>query len=227
MAARRLEVLEEIKADIEKQYGVQVTVAKLDLQDAAAVDAFYESLPADVRDNVDILVNNAGLAKKPSTVYEVDWDDMNTMIDTNVKGVIKMIKTFVPGMLKRNTGHIITVGSIAGKQAYPNGAIYCGTKHMIEAINTSLRHELIATPIRVTLISPGMVETEFSVVRFGDQAKADALYAGLIPLVGADIADNIVYAASRPAHVQIVDVITFPTNQAAVTTVHRDANLKK
>lgn len=221
MTARRLEVLEEIKADIEKQHGVQVTVAKLDVQDPKEVDSFFESLPADLRDNVDILVNNAGLAKKPSTVYDVNWEDMNTMIDTNVKGVIKMIKTFVPGMIKRNSGHIITVGSIAGKDAYPNGSIYCGTKHMIEAINTSLRHELVATPIRVTLISPGMVETEFSVVRFEDKAKADAVYAGLTPLVGADIADNIVYVASRPLHVQIVDVITFPVNQSAVTTVHR------
>lgn len=222
-----MEVLEELKADLEKQYSVQVTIAKLDVQDPAAVDAFFEGLPEELRENVDILVNNAGLAKKPSTVYEVNWEDMNTMIDTNIKGVIKMIKTFVPGMIKRNSGHIITVGSIAGKQAYPNGSIYCGTKHMIEAINTSLRHELVATPIRVTLISPGMVETEFSMVRFEDKAKADAVYAGLTPLVGSDIADNIVYAASRPAHVQIVDVITFPVNQSAVTTVHRDTTAQK
>jgi NADP-dependent 3-hydroxy acid dehydrogenase YdfG len=189
--------------------------------DPKACEAFYDGLPVEQRENIDILVNNAGLAKTPALTYEVDWDEMNTMIDTNVKGVIKMLKMFVPGMVKRNSGHIITVGSIAGKDAYPKGSIYCGTKHMIEAINTSLRHELVATPIRVSLISPGMVETEFSIVRFGDKAVADNFYKGVKPLNGDDIADNIVYVASRPPHVQVVDMIIFPTNQAAVTTIHR------
>lgn len=222
LAARRLDRLEELKAAIEKQYGVQVTVAKLDLMDVKACDEFYEGLPVALRENVDILVNNAGLAKMPSTAYQINWGHMNEMIDTNVKGVVKMLNMFVPGMIKRGSGHIITVGSIAGKDAYPNGSIYCGTKHMVEAINNALRHELMATPIRVSLISPGMVETEFSIVRFENKEKADNLYKGLVPLTGDDIADNIVYIASRPPHVQIVDIITFPTNQAAVTTVHRE-----
>lgn len=222
MAARRLETLEEIKKDIETKYGVQVTISKLDVSDPESCDAFYDALPTELRENVDILVNNAGLAKTPSTAYEVNWDEMNVMIDTNIKGVVKMLKMFVPGMIKKQAGHIITVGSIAGKTAYPNGSIYCGTKHMVEAINTSLRYELVATPIRVSLISPGMVETEFSIVRFGDKQKADDVYKGLHPLNGDDIADNIVYVASRPAHVQVVDVVCFPTNQAAVTTVHRE-----
>jgi NADP-dependent 3-hydroxy acid dehydrogenase YdfG len=222
LAARRLDRLEEMKAALEKQYGVQVTVAQLDLMDVKACEQFYENLPVELRENVDILVNNAGLAKAPSLTYQINWDHMNEMIDTNVKGVVKMLNMFVPGMVKNKSGHIITVGSIAGKDAYPNGAIYCGTKHMIEAINTSLRHELMATPIRVSLISPGMVETEFSIVRFGDKEKADNVYKGLKPLNGDDIADNIVYVASRPPHVQVVDMIIFPTNQAAVTTVHRE-----
>lgn len=221
MAARRLDRLEEMKTDIEKRYGVQVTVSKLDITDPAACDQFYESLPVELRENVDILVNNAGLAKTPSLSYQVNWTEMNIMIDTNVKGVVKMLNMFVPNMVKRNSGHIITVGSIAGKDSYPNGSIYCGTKHMVEAINTSLRHELVASPIRVSLISPGMVETEFSIVRFGDKEKADNVYKGIHPLNGDDIADNIVYVASRPPHVQVVDIIVFPTNQAAVTTVHR------
>lgn len=210
-----------MKEDLEKKYGNKVYVAQLDLTDPKQCDEFYEKLPVDLRDQIDILVNNAGLALTPNFSYETNWEQMNTMIDTNIKGVVKMLNLFVPGMVKRNTGHIINVGSIAGKESYVKGAIYCGTKHMIEAINTSLRLELVATPIRVSLISPGLVETEFSIVRFGDKDKADAVYKGVKPLNGDDIADNIVYVASRPEHVQVADMITFATNQAAVTTVHR------
>lgn len=221
--ARRLERLEELKSTLEKQYGVQVTVAQLDIMDAKACDEFYAALPAEVKDNVDILVNNAGLAKTPSPTWDVKWDETNTVIDTNIKGVLRMLQFFTPGMVKRNSGHIIIVGSIAGKQAYPTGSVYCGTKHFVEAIATSLRHELIATSVRVSLISPGIVETEFSIVRFGDKEKADNVYKGLTPLNGDDIADNVVYVASRPAHVQVADIVTFATNQAAATTIHRVA----
>lgn len=223
LAARRLDRLEEMKADIEKHYGVKVTVSKLDITDPAACDQFYESLPVELREHVDILVNNAGLGHSVCLSYEVDWTEMNITIDTNVKGILRMLNMFVPNMVKRKSGHIITVGSIAGKDVFPTAPIYCGTKHMVEAINTSLRHELVASPVRVSLISPGMVETEFFQASLGDKEAANNIYNGIDPLTGADIADNIVYVASRPPHVQVVDVISFPTNQASLNTLHRNS----
>lgn len=193
---------------------------ELDVTDSDTCDKFALSLPEELK-KVDILVNNAGLALSKSLTWENDWEDVNIMINTNVKSIVKMIKIFVPEMIKRNSGHIVNVGSIAGKESYAGGSIYCGTKHMVEAINNSLRMELVATPIRVSLISPGIVETEFSLVRFGDKQKADAVYQGLTPLSPDDIADNIVYVSSRPSHVQIADIITFATNQSTCTTIHR------
>lgn len=211
-----------MKEEIESKYGVKVYVAQLDLRDVKECDAFHSKLPAELKENVDILVNNAGYAPYPNFSYETDWDQMCSVIDTNVKGVVKMLNMFVPSMVKRNSGHIITVGSIAGKETYPKGSIYCGTKHMVEAINEALRMELVHTPIRVSLISPGIVETEFSIVRYGEKSAADKVYHGLKPLTGEDIADNIVYVASRPPHVQVADIVTFATNQASVTMIHRE-----
>lgn len=222
MAARRLERLNEIKTELEASYGVSVTAAALDLSDSASSDAFYENLPADLRDNVDVLINNAGFSALPRPIVETDMDDLASVIDTNVKGVVKMIKLFVPGMLKRNTGHIINVSSVGGKASIPTGGVYCGSKHMLEAINTSLRAELVATTLRVTLISPGLTETEFSLVRFKDEDKAAQAYKGIVPLTGADIADTMVYAASRPPHVQVVDIFTLPTAQASIHLLHRE-----
>lgn len=219
--ARRETRLKELQVDFESLYGVKVIIAPLDLSEAAAIDQFYENLPEDVRDSVDILVNNAGFSALPRSVVDTDMDDLANVINTNVKAVVKMIKLFVPGMIKRQTGHIINVSSIGGKDSIPTGSVYCGSKHMLEAINTSLRAELVATPLRVTLISPGLTETEFQHVRFNNDSKADAAYKGIQSLIGADIADNIVYAASRPSHVQIVDIITLPTAQASIHVLHR------
>lgn len=226
MAARRVERLNDIKADLESRFGVTVTVGALDLTDFATADAFYNGLPEDVRDSVDVLLNNAGFSALPRPVVDTNLDDLDSVVATNVKGVVKMIKLFVPGMLKRESGHIINVSSVGGKASIPTGGVYCGSKHMLEAINTSLRAELVSTPLRVTLISPGLTETEFSLVRYKDEKKANEAYVGIVPLAGADIADTIVYSASRPPHVQVVDIITYPTAQASITVLHREAEKK-
>lgn len=197
MTARREDRLKEIQEDLEKKFNSKVFIYPLDIANFEQCEAFFGSIPEEFK-NVDILVNNAGLALERNTTWESEWDHIETMINVNVKGVLKMIKLFVPGMIERKVGHIITVGSIAGKQSYPGGSIYCGTKHMIEGVNTALRFELVGTPLRVSLVCPGLVETEFSMTRFqGDETKAKSVYEGCQPLTGADIADNIVYIASR------------------------------
>ena len=223
LAARRIERLNAIKADLESRYGVTVTVGELDLTDSASADTFFKNLPEELRDNVDVLVNNAGAGVPPAPVYNSDWDDVNSIIDTNVKGVIKTIKLFVPAMLKRQTGHIINISSVLGKDSSANIGLYAGTKFFVEAINTSLRAELVATPLRVSLVSPGLTETEFgTVMHKGDAEKGTASYKGLKVLESADIADTIVYVASRPPHVQVVDAIVVCTAQASIHTVHRE-----
>lgn len=227
LAARRIERLNEIKADLEARYSVKVTVGELDLTDSASADAFFANLPEELRDNVDVLVNNAGAGVPPAPVYNSNWDEVNSIIDTNVKGVIKTIKLFVPGMLKRQTGHIINLSSVLGKDSSANVGLYAGTKFFVEAINTSLRAELVATPLRVSLVSPGLTETEFgTAMHKGDAIKGNAAYQGLKVLESADIADTIVYVASRPPHVQVVDAIVVCTSQASVHTVHRETPLK-
>ena len=219
MAARRLDRLNELKAELETQYGVQVTAAELDLADIASGDAFYEKLPADLRDNVDVLVNNAGVGAMPRPVHLTDFADLDTVINTNVKGVVKMIKLFVPGMLKRQTGHIINVSSTVGKDSAPNIGIYAGSKHMLEAINTSLRAELVATPLRVSMVSPGITESDFFVTAHKD--TKGAVFNQFIPLRPADLADAITFVASRPPHVQVVDLFTVSVSQASLHVLAR------
>lgn len=219
LSARRIEKLEELKTDLESRYGVQVTAAQLDVSDAASCDAFYEALPAELRDNVDVLVNNAGLGARPRPVHAVEWDDMETVINTNIKGVVKMIKLFVPAMIKRQSGHIISVSSVVGKDSAPMIGVYSGSKHFLEAINTSLRAELVATPLRVSLVSPGITQSEFADAAV--QGDGSAFYAGLRALDSEDMAEDIVYIASRPAHVQVVDIQTHCTQQASLHTIHR------
>lgn len=193
----------------------------LDVRDKDSVSAFYAAIPESFKE-VDILVNNAGLALKRDLTWEASWEDVEQMMDTNIKGVLLMIRLFVPDMLKRGRGHIINVGSVAGHETYIGGSAYCGTKHMVEAINHTLRQELVSSPLRVTLVSPGLVETEFSLVRFsGDKDLAAKPYENCEPLKGEDVADCIAWAASRPAHVQVADVLVFATCQSTATTIHR------
>lgn len=219
MSARRIEKLEELKTDLESRYGITVTAAQLDVADVASCDAFYEGLPAELRDNVDILVNNAGVGARPRPVHAVEWDDLEKVINTNVKGVVKMIKLFVPGMLKRQSGHIISVSSTVGKDSAPMIGVYSGSKHMLEAINTSLRAELVATPLRVSLVSPGITQSEFA--DSAVQGDGSAFYNGLRALDSEDMAEDIVYIASRPTHVQVVDIHTTASAQASLHIIHR------
>jgi len=222
LLARRYEKLEKLKKDIEVKYGVNVFIFKMDVANKDDWKKLEEAIPDNFKNKIDILVNNAGKALKLIHITQYNLEDVNEMIDVNIKGVFLAIQAFVPEMKKRGEGHIINLSSIAGKQAYVNGGIYCATKFALEALTDTLRQELVDTPLRVTKISPGSVKTEFALVRYGgDKATADKVYEGYDPLVSADIADNIVYVASRPPHVQIADMLIFPTAQASATVIHR------
>ncbi|KAL6064346.1 Serine 3-dehydrogenase (NADP+) [Balamuthia mandrillaris] len=223
LGARRVERLEALKEELAQKHGVKVHITALDVCSEESVATALKNIPEDLS-GVDILVNNAGLALGKELTHLTPMEDVETMFNTNVYGVMRLIRGILPSMLERNSGHVINVSSVAGTQAYRGGSIYCATKHAVQAISDSLRKEVVNTRLRVTTISPGLVETEFSVVRHkGDTAMAAATYKGLVPLVGADIADNIVYVASRPEHVQVADVLVFANTQASAEIVHRDA----
>lgn len=193
-----------------------------DVRDRAAATAAIEGLPAQWRD-VDILINNAGGAWGLEPEYEGDYADWDTMIDTNVKGLLTMTRLLVPGMVQRNRGHVINIGSVAGDAAYAGGNVYCATKAAVKALTDGLRIDVAHTAVRVTNIKPGLVETNFSVTRFhGDEARAEAVYQGIDPLTGDDVADVALYAANAPAHVQIAEVLVLATHQASGSVIHRD-----
>ncbi|KAM0791399.1 hypothetical protein ACM66B_005860 [Microbotryomycetes sp. NB124-2] len=226
ICARRQDALTET-AELAKQAnkeggsgkGGEVVTEVVDMQDRAAIKAFVDR----VKDTkIDILINNAGLVKGVEQVGDIADDDIDVMFNTNVIGLIALTQHFVKIFKQQQNGHIINLGSIAGKEAYPGGSIYCATKHAVSAFNISLFKELNSTPIRVTQICPGLVETEFSVTRFrGDKDKAAQVYKGIRPLVAADIAEEIVWAASRPDHINIADVLVFPNGQAGAQMIHR------
>lgn len=222
MVARRLERLEALATELKAQFeGTSVRVVALDVSNSEAIAA----LPASLPENVDVLVNNAGLALGVEKTFDCDVSNIEKMMDTNYLGTVRFVRAFVPGMIARNCGHVINVSSIAGFQAYPMGGGYCASKHAVHAFTHSLRMELISTPgVRVTLISPGLVETEFSVVRFnGDKDAAKVPYKGLEPLNGDDVAESVVFAASRAPHVQITEITLMPSQQASVYHIHRNA----
>jgi len=229
LAARRADALASAKeacAIAHKESGVKAggnfTTLVLDVADRQAVSSLWERLPVEFR-TVDILVNNAGFVYGLEQIGNIADSDIDAMFATNVIGLISMCQLFVKHFKERNAGHIINLGSIAGIEPYASGSVYCATKHAVDAFNGTLRRELVATPIRVTQILPGMVETEFSIVRFrGDKAAADKVYKGLTPLTGEDIAEEIVWAASRPPHVNIAEVLVLPTNQATAVLNYRD-----
>jgi 3-hydroxy acid dehydrogenase/malonic semialdehyde reductase len=223
LTARRFDRLESLKKDLEQKYSVKIYIAQLDVRDNAAVEKFVQGIPSEFSE-IDILVNNAGLALGVAQAAENKIEDINTMIDTNVKGMLFMIRHVLPGMIQRKRpGHVINVGSVAGSEGYSGGSVYAASKFAVRGLTESLRKELVNTPIRVTHIAPGLAETEFSLVRFGgDPEKAKKPYQGLVPLTAEDIADNIVYCASRPDHVQIADMLIFPSAQASVHVVHRE-----
>ena len=172
--------------------------------------------------DIDILINNAGLARGLSKLHEGELSDWEEMIDTNVKGLLYVSREIIPGMVKRNRGHIVNIGSIAGHEVYPNGNVYCATKHAVDALTRGMRIDLVDTSIRVSTVDPGLVETEFSKVRFhGDSDRSQKVYTGMQPLTGEDIADTVLYCVSRPEHVQIAEVIILPTAQKSSGIVSR------
>lgn len=217
---RNVEKLRQLQHELE-QYDVPVLLLPFDVRDRSAMKQALDSLTEAWR-HIDILINNAGLVLGLDKEHEGDLDEWDVVIDTNIKGLLSMTRLVVPGMVARGCGHIINIGSIAGDAAYAGGSVYCATKAAVKALSDGLRIDLVDTPLRVTNIKPGMVETNFSVVRFrGDRNKADAVYAGIQPLTGDDIADVVYYAASAPAHVQIAEVLVMPTNQATGTVCYR------
>jgi len=226
LTARRIDKLKEIAADIQREVGegVKVLPVQLDVSNPEEVRNFLPNLPAEFRD-IDVLVNNAGLVKGVDKAGEIKEEDINVMFATNVTGLINMTQAVLAIMKKRGEagqGDIINIGSIAGREPYQGGSIYCSTKAAVRSFTDAIRKELIATRIRIIEIDPGQVETEFSVVRFyGDKAKADAVYAGCTPLTPDDIAETIVFAAGRPENVVIADVLIFPNHQAAATVMHK------
>jgi len=223
ICARRTERLQEVKLEIQQSCPTcEVYTFALDVRDRDAVADAFAELPKEWR-SIDILLNNAGLSRGLEPFQTAEIDDWEEMLDTNVKGLLYVTKTIVPGMIERNGGHIINIGSIAGNEVYPKGHVYCASKFAVDAITKGLRLDLVDTPLRVTTIDPGLVETEFSIVRFhGDIERADNVYKGFSPLTPQDIADSVVWCATRPPHVQIAELIIFPTAQASATVVHRE-----
>jgi NADP-dependent 3-hydroxy acid dehydrogenase YdfG len=222
IAARRAGKLADVATVALERGAEAVHAISLDVRDRKAVEHAIETLPAEWR-SIDILVNNAGLSRGLDKLYEGKIEDWEEMIDTNVKGLLYVTRAVVPGMVERGRGHVVNLGSTAGEMTYPGGAVYCATKAAERAINDGLRQDVLGTPIRVTTVDPGMVETEFSLVRFrSDAEKAANVYKGVKPLAPEDIADTIVWAASRPAHVNIARVMLTPVQQANSLLIHRE-----
>ncbi len=214
ITGRRKERLEELANELKQKYNCETIILNFDIRKQAEVDKAIDSLPENWK-NIDVLVNNAGLAAGADPIYDALLDDWERMIDTNIKGLLYISKKVMPFMMKRKSGHIVNIGSIAGKQVYPNGNVYCATKFAVDALTKAMRIDLLKHNIRVTQIAPGAVETEFSIVRYhGDKDKADNVYKGYTPLFAEDIANAIVFAVTRPAHVNIADVLIMPTAQA-------------
>lgn len=219
--ARRSNKIADLQARLNKEFGTLSHAAIFDIRKQKEVQAAYEAIPAEFR-NIDVLVNNAGLASGLGTLDKGSLDDWENMIDTNVKGLLYISRLVLPGMIERKSGHVVNISSIAGKEVYANGNVYCATKFAVDALNKAMRIELSAYPVRVTGIYPGAVETEFSIVRFhGDESKAKAVYEGFDNLLASDIADAIWYAVSRPAHVNINEIIVMPTAQPVPGIIHR------
>ncbi|MBD2203414.1 SDR family oxidoreductase [Calothrix sp. FACHB-1219] len=221
LAARRLERLQELADTLKEEFNTEVYLIQLDVRDRAAVEAAISSLPPAWAD-IDILINNAGLSRGLDKLHEGSFADWEEMIDTNIKGLLYLTRYVVPGMVKRDRGHVVNIGSIAGHQTYPNGNVYCGTKAAVKAISEGLKLDLIGTPIRVTSVDPGMVETEFSDVRFhGDTERAKKVYQGVTPLTPDDVADVIFFCVTRSPHVNINEIVLMPVDQASATLVNR------
>lgn len=221
LAARRIDALKQLSTELNTQFGINTLVVQLDVRNRKEVEETISGLPVEWK-KINVLVNNAGLASGLSSIDEGDIDEWDAMIDTNIKGLLYVTRNVIPFMKNNESGHIINIGSIAGKEVYANGNVYCATKHAVDALNKAMRLELSKFPIKVTAIHPGAVETEFSLVRFhGDKERAAKVYEGFENLVADDIADAIWFAISRPAHVNINELTIMPTAQPMASVIHR------
>ena len=221
LVARRGDRLDAVANDLRQKQKAEVQTAVLDVRSQSSVDAAIRGLSREWS-GIDILLNNAGLSRGLGKLHEGDIVDWEEMIDTNVKGLLYLSRAVVPGMVERGRGHVINIGSIAGREVYPGGNVYCASKYAVRAITKGLLLDLNGTGVRVSTIDPGLVETEFSLVRFhGDAARAKSVYRGMVPLTGTDVADAVVYCATRPPHMNVAELVLFPTDQASSTVVHR------
>lgn len=223
LAARRKEKIDALAGALKAEHGIAVHAVRLDVTRPDDVAALVSALPAPWN-APDILLNNAGLSRGLTKLHEGELQDWEEMIDTNIKGLLYVTRAILPGMVQRNSGHVINIGSIAGRQLYPSGNVYCATKFAVRALSEGLRMDLLGTNVRISTVDPGLVETEFSKVRFrGDAPRAAQAYKNMRPLHGDDIAEVVVFCASRPLHVDIAEVVVMPTDQASVNHVHRTA----
>lgn len=217
IAARRLERIQKSSEELSSKYGIKVIPIQLDVQKNEQVESVFHQLEIEI----DILINNAGLALSTDLMQEGKVSNWDVMIDTNIKGLLYVTRAFLPSMIKRNSGHIVNIGSVAGHGCYIAGNVYSATKHAVRAISKSLRLDLMGTAIRVSEVDPGAVHTEFSEVRWNDKERANRLYEGFKPLVADDIADAVVYCTTRPPHVNIAEIVVYPQAQASLTDISR------
>ena len=221
LTARRRERLEALAAELSGACSARVLPLTLDVRDRKAVEKTLGDLPRDFA-AVEVLINNAGLGRGLDKLHEGNVDEWDEMVDTNVKGLLYVTRAVLPGMVARGKGHVIQIGSVAGREVYPGGNVYCATKFAVKALSRAMKMDLLGTPIRVSTVDPGMVETEFSVVRFrGDRERAAKVYAGLKPLSPEDIAEIVLWVASRPPYVDISEVVVMPTAQSSAMLAHR------
>jgi len=223
LCSRRMERLAPVADRLRSEHDTDVRTFSVDVTDASSVQSAIEDLPADWAE-IDVLINNAGKALGVDKSFESRLDHINGMIDTNVRGMLHVMRAVIPGMVVRNRGHVIQIGSAAGHWVYPGGTVYCASKFAVRALSEGLKMDLHGTKVRVSSVDPGLVETEFSIVRFdGDQEKAAAVYEGITPLTGADVADAVVYCATRPPHVNINEILMMCVDQSSATLVSRGA----
>lgn len=222
ISARRIDRIEKTAADLNQQYGINALAVQLDVQQNARVEAVFQDL-AEKNVEIDILVNNAGLALSTDLMQDAKVSNWDVMIDTNVKGLLYVTRAVLGSMVKRNQGHIINIGSVAGHGCYISGNVYAATKHAVRAISESLRLDLMGKAIRVSEVAPGAVHTEFSEVRWNDKERASKLYEGFTPLAADDIADAVIYCATRPPHVNVSELVVYPQAQASLTNIYRES----
>ena len=220
ITGRRLKRLQDFEKELKEEFNIEVLILNFDIRDRKETKKQIENIPDSFK-NIDVLINNAGLASGLDLIHEADIDDWEKMIDTNIKGLLYISRAIMPGMVERKSGHIVNISSIAGKETYFKGNVYCATKHAVEALTKAMRIDMLPFGIKVTSIAPGAVNTEFSFVRLSDKEAADKVYEGFNPLYAKDIADSVEFAVTRPAHVNINDILIMPTAQANSSHTHR------